>query len=198
MIRINLLPFRKARKLEDLRMQISIYILSVVLLVVVLGFSWMKISSELGDVKETNAKLKKELASYSEMLKQIKALKAKRKDLQSKLDVIQGLEAQKAGPVQLFDEISIAVPKGRLFLISLSEKGGTVAMSGVATDYDTVAKFMVNLEKTETIGTVTLKSVKVSEKDERSVCDFSLTCARHIENQKKEVSGSKRKRSRKR
>ena len=72
MIRINLLPFRKARKLEDLRMQISIYVLSVVLVVVVLGFSWMKISSELEDVRETNAKLKKELASYSEMLSKSK------------------------------------------------------------------------------------------------------------------------------
>ena len=198
MIRINLLPFRKARKLEDLRMQISIYVLSVVLVVVVLGFSWMKISSELEDVKETNAKLKKELASYSEMLKQIKALKAKRADLQKKLDVIQGLEAQKAGPVQLFDEISMAVPKGRLFLTSLSEKGGSLAMAGVATDYDTVAKFMINLEKTETIAKVTLKSVKLTEKDERSVCDFSLTCVRNTGKQKKEVSGGKRKRSRKR
>ena len=185
MIRINLLPFRKARKLEDLRMQISIYILSVVLVVVVLGFSWMKISSELEDVKENNAKLRKELASYSEMLKQITALKNKRKDLQKKLDIIRGLEAQKAGPVQLFDEISIAVPKGRLFMTSLSEKGNSVVMAGVATDYDTVAKFMTNLEKTETIDNVTLKSVKLTEKDEQSVCDFSLVCNRHKVTSKK-------------
>jgi len=179
MIKINLLPFRKAKKLENLRMQISVYILAVILLVAVLGFSWMKISSELEGVKGKNAKLRKELASYSEMLKQIKALKDKRKDLQGKLDIIQGLEAQKAGPVQLFDEISMAIPKGEIFLKSLNEKGDSVVMTGVATDYDTVAKFMTNLEKTDTIDNVTLKSVKLTEKEEQSVCDFSLVCNRH-------------------
>jgi len=184
MIKINLLPFRKAKKLENLRMQISVYILAVILLVAVLGFSWMKISSELEGVKGKNAKLRKELASYSEMLKQIKALKDKRKDLQGKLDIIQGLEAQKAGPVQLFDEISMAVPKGGVFLNSLSETGDRVAMTGVATDYDTVAKFMTNLEKTETIDKVTLRTVNLTEQEEQSVCNFSLTCDRRVTTKK--------------
>ena len=38
MIKINLLPFRAAKKLENIRMQISVYMLTVVLVLLVHGF----------------------------------------------------------------------------------------------------------------------------------------------------------------
>jgi type IV pilus assembly protein PilN len=176
MIRINLLPFRAAKKLENIRMQLSVYGLSVVLLVAVLGFSYMSLSSKLNEVKEKNAQLNKELASYSEMLKKIDELKKKRDELKGKVEVIQGLEAKKAGPVQLFDEIAMAVPVGRLFLKSLSETKDTVTMSGVAKDYDTVALFMTSLENTKTIKTVILGTTSKSVQDEQTISNFNLTC----------------------
>jgi type IV pilus assembly protein PilN len=37
MIRINLLPFRAARKKENIRRQLSIYVLSVVCLLLLMG-----------------------------------------------------------------------------------------------------------------------------------------------------------------
>lgn len=182
MIRINLLPFRKAKRRENLRMQISVFILSVVLVVIVLAFLGIIKSGQLKDVKAKNASLNKELKSYAEILKKIDQLKSSRKDLQGKLDVIRGLEAQKAGPVQLFDEICMAVPDGRLFLKSLSEKEtGQVTMAGVAIDYDTVAQFMTNLENTKTIDTVTLKATSQTEQDKQKVYTFNLTCTKYVD-----------------
>jgi type IV pilus assembly protein PilN len=182
MIRINLLPFRKAKRRENLRMQISVFILSVVFVVIVLAFLGIIKSGQLEDVKAKNASLNKELKSYAEILKKIDDLKRSRKDLQGKLDVIRGLEAQKAGPVQLFDEICMAVPDGSLFLKSLSEKeSGQVTMAGVAIDYDTVAQFMTNLENTKTIDTVTLKATSQTEQEQQKVCTFSLTCTKHVD-----------------
>ena len=181
MIRINLLPFRKAQRLENLRMQISVFVLSVVLVSVVIGFSWAKINGELGDIKDKHSSLNKELKSFDEILKKIDKLKRDRKDLQAKLDVIRGLEAQKAGPVQLFDEICMAIPEGRLFLKSLGEAANKVNMTGVAIDYDTVAIFMTNLEKTKTIDSVRLGSTSQSEQDGRSICSFNLSCTKHVD-----------------
>jgi type IV pilus assembly protein PilN len=187
MIRINLLPFRKAKRRENLRMQISVFILSVVLVVIVLAFLGIIKSGQLKDVKAKNASLNKELKSYAEILKKIDELKRSRKDLQGKLDVIRGLEAQKAGPVQLFDEICMAVPDGSLFLKSLSEKeSGQVTMAGVAINYDTVAQFMTNLENTKTIDTVTLKATSQTEQEQQKVCAFSLTCTKHVDEKAKE------------
>jgi type IV pilus assembly protein PilN len=184
MIKINLLPFRAAKKLENIRMQISVYILSVILVCAVLGFYFMNLNKELGDLRTKNTELNKELASYSEMLKRIDALTKRRKEVQGKLDVIRGLEAQKAGPVQLFDEISIAVPKGKLFLKALGESGDRVTMSGVAKDYDTVALFMTNLENTHTIDKVTLGSTIKGELEEQTISTFSLTCTKETGEQK--------------
>ena len=193
MIRINLLPFRKAKRRENLRMQISVFILSVVLVVIVLSFLGLIKSGQLKDVKAKNASLNKELKSYAEILKKIDELKRNRKDLQGKLDVIRGLEAQKAGPVQLFDEICMAVPVGRLFLKTLSEKeSGMVSMAGVAIDYDTVAQFMTNLENTKTIDTVTLKATSQTEVEEQKVCTFTLTCTKYVDEKSQEKPKSKK------
>ncbi len=178
MIRINLLPFRAAKKMENIRMQISLYVLSVVLLVAVLSFSFIMLNSKIKELQAQESRLQKELDSYAEMLRKIKELKRKRADVKGKLDVIQGLEAQKAGPVQLFDEIAMAVPEGKLFLRSINEAKDTVSMSGVAIDYDTVARFMTNLENTTKINTVTLGSTNQTEQNKLSVCNFTLSCTK--------------------
>lgn len=180
MIRINLLPFRAAKKRENVRIQISVSVLSVVLLVLCMGFSFISLNSKLSDLKNKNAQLQKELASYSDMLKKIDELKKKRDDLKGKLDVIQGLEAKKSGPVQLFDEIAMAVPRGKLSLKTLGETGDKVTMAGVARDYDTVALFMTNLENTKTIGTVTLGSTSKSVLEGQEIFNFNLTCSKQM------------------
>ena len=185
MIRINLLPFRAARKRENVRIQISVYVLTVVLLVLCLGVSFISLNSKLSDLKNQNAQLQKELASYSDLLKKMDELKKKRDDLKGKLDVIRGLEAKRSGPVQLFDEIAIAVPRGRLFLKSLGETGDKVTMTGVAKDYDTVALFMTSLENTKTIETVTLGSTNKSLMEEQEISNFNLTCSKQLSDEEK-------------
>jgi type IV pilus assembly protein PilN len=198
MIRINLLPFRKAKRREDLRMQISVYVLSVILVVIILTFLGIIKSGQLNDVKAENAKLNKELKSYAEILKKIDELKKSRKDLQDKLDVIRGLEAQKAGPVQLFDEICMAVPDGSLFLRTLGEtEAGKVTMSGVAIDYDTVAQFMTNLENTKTIDAVTLGATSQTVMEQQKVCTFNLICMKHVDEKSKPKPKKARRKGRK-
>ncbi len=197
MIKINLLPFRKAKRLENLRMQISVFILSIIIVGGVIGFSWVQINSEFKVVKDKHNSLNSELKSYDKILKKIAKLKKDRKDLQVKLDVIRGLEAQKAGPVQLFDEICLAVPEGKLFLKSLGESASAVNMSGLATDYDTVALFMDNLEKTKTITSVKLGGTSQAGQGGRTVCSFSLVCKRKVDNVPKagkKKGGKKRRR----
>jgi len=178
MIKINLLPCRAAQKLENIRMQISVYFLSVILLVAVLSFSFIMLNSEIKGLRAQESRLKKELDSYAEMLKRIEELKRNRADVKGKLDVIRALEAQKAGPVQLFDEIAMAVPEGKLFLRSINETKDALSMSGVARDYDTVAQFMTNLEKTTKINTVTLGTTNQIEQKKLSVCNFTLSCTK--------------------
>jgi len=198
MIRINLLPFRAARKKENIRRQISIYLLSVALLCAVSGYTWWDKTAELASLNAEKGRLNKELATYAETIKKIEALKKKIKQVRAKLDVIQGLEKKKKGPVQLLDEIATAVPAGKLWLNSLSERGGTLDLRGTAMDNDTVALFMTNLEKAEHISSVDLKSaqLKSTGKDEQGVSDFSLACKTWIYQETPKPGSKKRGRRR--
>jgi type IV pilus assembly protein PilN len=178
MIKINLLPFRAARRKENIRRQISIYALSVVFSLAVMGYFYMDFNRQLAALEADKAEIKSELDSYAEANKKIEGLKAKIKQIRAKLDVIRELEKNKSGPVRLLDEISTAVPKEKLYLSSLEENKGILTLRGTAMDNDTVALFMTNLEKQEHIISVDLKSTRLEnlEKYKLNVSDFVLTC----------------------
>ena len=178
MIRINLLPFRAARKKENIRRQISIYVLSVVCLVLLMGLFFLNLNRKVTELKEDRIEKKKELATYAETTKKINELKNKIAEIRAKLHVIKDLESKKTGPVLLLDELSMAVPKEKLWLTSLDERKGILTLKGTAMDNDTVALFMTNLERSKHILSVDLKSTKLKnlKQYKLNVIDFDLKC----------------------
>jgi type IV pilus assembly protein PilN len=179
MIRINLLPFRAARKRENVKRQITIYVVSVCCALLIIGGLFYKFSKDLSDLKDEESNLKEELAGYHKELKEIKDLEKKIKQINDKLDVIKDLEKGKTGPVLLLSDIADAVPKDKLWLTSLSEKGGKLSLSGTAMDNETVSLFMKNLENTEQIvATPELKGTtrRNMPAQRLTVSDFNLEC----------------------
>jgi type IV pilus assembly protein PilN len=178
MIRINLLPFRAARKRENIRRQISVYIGIVILTLAVIGFLSIQKINQVSNKKAEEESLKKEIVSYQRELNEIKALEKKIKEVNIKLDVIKELEKGKTGPVLLLADVADSVPKGKLWLRSYSEKKGSLSLAGTAMDNETVALFMSNLEKTQQITTVDLESAEQRDIAQYGlkVSDFVLKC----------------------
>jgi len=178
MIRINLLPFRAARKRENVRRQLMIYGLSVLLAVLIMGWLWIDLSGEVSRMEETENQINIDLKKYDKVLKQIAALEKQVKAVNEKLAVIKELEKGKTGPVKLLDEIAMAVPVDKLWLKELSEDKGNLTMSGTAMDNETVALFMNNLEASDHITSVDLVSVSTQDVPtfKLTVSNFSLKC----------------------
>jgi type IV pilus assembly protein PilN len=178
MIKINLLPFRAAKKKENVRRQISIYFLSLILLGAGMTYLYISTNTQLKEVRHIKAEKQKELNSYSDTTRKIAKLKKKISELQTKLDVILKLEEKKTGPVRLLDELAQAIPPDQLWLNSLSERGKSLQLSGTAKDNNTIALFMTNLKESPLIGEVNLISSKLSylRAYNMEVNDFSLTC----------------------
>ncbi len=178
MIRINLLPFRAARKKENIRRQISVFALSVVCLALLMGFVFLNLSRTVAALEADMSSKKKELATYAETTKKIQVLKKKIAEVRAKLNVIKELESKKTGPVLLLDELSMAVPKEKLWLTALDEKKGILTLKGTAMDNDTVALFMTSLENAKHIVSVDLQTAKLKNlpKYKLHVVDFVLTC----------------------
>jgi type IV pilus assembly protein PilN len=182
MIRINLLPFRAARRKENVRRQISIYVLSVGLLLLVVGYLFWDLTSTLSDLADQKVQKKRELDKYAVTIKRIDTLNKKIAEIKAKLQVIKDLQKNKTGPVRLLDEIAAAVPKGRLWLSTLSEKDGTLTLTGTAMDNDTVARFMTQLEAAKLISSVKLESTVMKNLKEQklNVSVFTLKCGTYL------------------
>lgn len=189
MIRINLLPFRAARKKENIRRQLTIFALTVVFALVVMAYYFMKLSSTLSDRKKEEQQIKVELAGYKKTIERINNLEKKIAEIRKKLDVIKDLEKKKTGPVLLLDQIAVAVPKEKLWLTSFVEKKGKLTLNGTAMDNETVAVFMTNLENSELITAVDLKSTRLRSlpKYKLSVSDFSLECTTYAFKEEKKA-----------
>ncbi len=175
MIRINLLPFRAARKKENIRRQLMIYGLSVALLFTLMGYTLFQLTSTLSELKEERADIEVKLKSHEQTIKKIAELEKKIREIRAKLEVIRELERNKTGPVHVLDEIAMAVPKEKLWLSSMKETKGTLTLAGTAMDNETVALFMTNLEKSEYISGVDLQSAKL-----RTIPDYKLNVADFI------------------
>jgi type IV pilus assembly protein PilN len=196
MIRINLLPFRAARKRENIRRQISIFALVLLLLFTGMGYQYYGLSSELSEVKAEQKEVKKELRSYNKILRKIKRLNKRIRSLKRKLRVIKQLEKGKSGPVLLLDQISSAVPKDKLWISSLNQKKKSLRLTGTAMDNATVALFIDNLESSKQISRVDFQSVKLRDikKYKLRVSDFVLKCSLAAPKKKKPKKGKKKRR----
>ncbi|MBN1849530.1 MAG: PilN domain-containing protein [Deltaproteobacteria bacterium] len=178
MIRINLLPFRAARKRENIRKQVTVSALIVVFFILLMVYFFIQISGDLSTVKEQENEKRQELATYQKTLNEIKKLEKQIKEIETKLNVIRELEKGKTGPVKLLDEIAEAVPRDKLWLKTLDENQGTLRMTGTAMDNETVALFMDNLKNSEHIISVELQGVTLRDLPEYrlKVSDFGLDC----------------------
>lgn len=194
MIRINLLPFRAARKKENIKRQVSLFILGLILLFSVMGYLFIMLNGKLSTLRIEKAQKTKELATYEGTNKKLQELKRKIEEIRTKLEVIRALEKNKTGPVRLLDEISVAVPKDKLWLRGLEEKQGVLTLTGTAMDNETVALFMTNLEISEHITSVDLKNTKLRtlQQYKLNVTDFILECKTYSYVKKVEAPASVR------
>jgi len=176
MIRINLLPFRAARKRENIKRQLTTFGLTILLLIIMMGYEFLSLNSTLASLNRKRTGIKKELAEYKSTINKINRLQKRINAIKKKLGIIKTLERGKSGPVHLLDEISKAVPKDRLWIDSLQESKGRLALRGIAKDYSTVARFMVNLKKSKYIRSVTLGSTQLKTIKGRKLSKFNLNC----------------------
>ncbi len=199
MIRINLLPFRAARKKENIRRQITIYALVVVLLFTVMAYYSVQLHSTLSNLKEEEKDVRAELKTYQATVNKINKLEKQIKEIKAKLTVIKRLEKNKTGPVHLLEEITLAIPKDKLWLKTFKESKGILKLTGTAMDNETVALFMTNLEKSAYISRVELEGTKLEnlKKYNMRVSNFTLNCRTYAYKPKPKATVKKKGKKRK-
>lgn len=180
MIKINLLPYRAARRKENIRRQISMFLLFFIF--VAMGLTYyhivlsVKVSAAENRLKQTQADLK----SYQEKVVQVDELKAKLAMLDQKLDVMAKLNLDRKAPAELLHEVSDLTVKGRMWITRLEDNGSIVFVSGIAMDNKTVATFMTRIEESALFSTVDLNNIVHEDRAGLKLKRFELRCSKAV------------------
>ena len=176
MIRINLLPFRAARKKENIRRQVSIFMLSLVFLLIIFFYYNFSLSNKVDSLNAKIKHTKTELAKYNKINDEIAQIKKKLNNLKKKMAVMKTLEANRFEPTRLLDTMTQVVVPKRMWFTRLESRGENVKINGVALDNKTVADFMVRLEDCGLFKEVDLKTLKRAKSKSADLKTFAISC----------------------
>jgi type IV pilus assembly protein PilN len=183
MIRINLLPYRAAKKKENIRRQVSIFLLSIVavaLLVYVYNASLNnKIEKISADITSTQAQVTK----YKKINEEIAEIKKKLDLLNRKIEVIESLERDRKVPVQTMDDLYQLLVQKRMWYTKIEDQAQNIKVNGIAIDNQTVADYMTRVEKSDNYQNVRLAAIKQHklQGQDLRLKQFEVTFSRQVE-----------------
>jgi len=196
MIRINLLPYRAAQKKENIRRQISIFVLAVIMVVGTLVYFNISLNNDIDALNTQIKNTKSMLARLEKQAKKVDEIKKAFNTLKQKTDVIKNLETNRKIAVQLLDNMTTLVaekvsasqsetsadsdskPVKRLWFTNFQENKDKINLQGIALDNKTIADFMSRLEASNLFMNVNLKTIKQQKVNEINLKNFEIICTR--------------------
>jgi len=160
MIKVNLLPFRAARKKENIRQQVSIFLLSIMFVALCMYYYNISLNNKIDAFNVKIENIRNEVAKYNKITKEVADIKSRLDILNKKTGVIKNLELNRKEPVHLLDTMtSMVIPK-RMWFTNLEAKEEVVTIKGFALDNKTVADFMTRIEESKLFDSVNLMTLK--------------------------------------
>lgn len=154
MIRINLLTEARAAaarkkgpalptgaKLNNLLLigGLALGLIYVATMFLVLTANRRRLDEEIGKAKEEVARLKS-------IIDEVKGYEDKKRSLEAKIALINGLKTSQKGPVRLMDEVSKALPD-LVWLTEMQVAGDQLTLKGKTLSPNAVATYLENLKK---------------------------------------------------
>jgi len=183
MIRINLLPFRAARAKENIRKQVSIFLLLLVFVGLTMMYATIVIDKKVATLEAEVTQINAQIKEYKAKADEVTAIEKALVILDQKLNVVNSLESMRKEPVLLLDAMTRLVVPEQMWITYLQTSDTTVVLRGVAFDNRTVADFMTNLEKNSMFKNVDLQTLQMQEMQSVKVKTFEVLASKHtIEN----------------
>lgn len=175
MIRINLLPYRLARKKENIRRQVSIFCLFFIFAGISCYYFQNNLNARIEKLNTQIDVTKKEINKYRKITREIDAIIKNLAILKKKIAVINNLEMDRKRPVKLLDTMTQVVVPKRMWFTSLTSGNSTVGINGIALDNKTIADFMTRLEGSKLFSAVNLKSIRQQKRANLNLKRFAIT-----------------------
>jgi type IV pilus assembly protein PilN len=176
MIEINLLPVRAARRRESIRLQLSIAGLTIFLVIVCIIVLQTNLKKRESNVDKQTALVKEEIAKLEKEVGEIEKLKQETTKLEQKEAVIKELDRGRMRAAYILGELSQRTPE-KIWIESLDKSGRSLRITGVALDNETIANFMMVLERSKYFGGVELGAAQQITRGSMKLKKFDLHCS---------------------
>ena len=179
MIKINLFPTFETTEGTPVQ---QYAVLLFVLVVVAMGGWYLNATSGRADMQEQVSLLETETARLKELTAQVVAFEQQKQSLEERIAIIERLQANQKGPVELMNIVIGAIPDNPpgLWLTSLVQQEATISIQGRAFDVPFVADFIAALDDTRIFNYVDLE---FWEQDQENSIRFQLSCGTEGETQ---------------
>lgn len=145
MIRLNLLPLKETERALGRRQQLSLVALGVTVALLIMIVPFAIQGRRLASLEHQIDTLHKEIQQYNVQVKEVHDIDRVKKEVETKLRIIDDLNRKRTGPSRVLDDLSLATPDN-LWLIDFAENNAQATITGMALDNETIARFMRQLQ----------------------------------------------------
>ncbi|MER2513787.1 MAG: PilN domain-containing protein [Nitrosomonas ureae] len=188
MTRINLLPWREARRAERQR-QLTFMLVSAALIgagIMFLGYTEM--ANRIEHQQERNNYLRGEIARLKKAAEELKELEKTKARLVDRLNVIQKLQTSRPGMVQMLDKLVRIVPQD-IYLTEFKTANNQVFLKGVARSDNVISDFMRNIRNTNLFGEPGLQLIETRSINNVQARVFDLAVPLKLESNPADIGG---------
>ncbi|WP_439102896.1 PilN domain-containing protein [Congregibacter sp.] len=161
MARINLLPWREARREELKRAFLSILGLVAAAGVALVMLGDRFVNAQIDSQKDRNDYIASNISELDKQVEEIKDLQRKRNQLIERMRVIQELQGNRPIIVRVLDQLVRTVPDG-VFYTNVSARGIDLSVKGVAESNNRVSSLMRRLDASDWLKDPNLDAVRAA------------------------------------
>jgi Tfp pilus assembly protein PilN len=178
MIKVNLLKDQTARVrktfVKPSVSSVGLVFLAIFLVAVGIMGAWtFHVNRQIAAGTVKRDELREEEARLQKLQKEIETLEKLRQQRQSRIAVIEQLKDAQSGPVLLLNTVIQSLPQnGSIWLTSLSQRDGTVRVTGHTRRPEVIPDLLNNLTAS---GTFAIVDLEILERND-DISRFSLVC----------------------
>jgi type IV pilus assembly protein PilN len=178
-ILINLLPHREAARKRRREIFYAALGASAVAGLVIAGGVWLWFTAQISGQQDRNRLLSTEISKLESQIKDIATLQEEIAALRARQQAVEDLQSDRNMPVHLLNELVKQLPDG-VYLTSMKQNGGMVALTGVAQSNERVSELLRNLSSNSVwlthpdLAEIVAGNVQVG-KDQRRVANFRMS-----------------------
>ncbi len=186
MIRINLIR-GKRKKGKEFNFDFLYLLFPVIVLASVFYFH-QTLTVRLESLGVEIQKAETDIARLKREIGEVEKFKVRKAELQKKVDIISSLQANRTGPIRVFDAISASIPE-KCWVESLKVEGRKVTLAGMALNNNTIANFMTALGQSGRFQDVTLGTADAAPYLDAKLVRFNLTFQTVVDNSAQQRPG---------